>query len=153
LELGVLFYHPKNPQNVTDIGTIAKYLNAQLYIIQRPSDSSVVKGLSMVHDLGVKVFSRFEDALRGLPRDALYIVLETYGRRLLNELEVSKDKQVVVVLGAEDYGIPLDVAERLPGKKVYVKIPVAVSGSSYNVVSSLVMALYEIHRRLIAGKA
>ena len=107
----------------------------------------------MVHNLRAKVFSKFEDALRELPRDALYIVLETYGRRLLNELEISKDKQIVMVLGAEDYGIPLDVAEKLPGERVYVKIPVTVLGSSYNVVSSLVMALYEIYRRLIAGKA
>lgn len=147
MELGIFFYHPKNPQNVTDIGTIAKYLNAELYVVLRP-ESRVVEGLQAIRGLKARVFNDFEEALRELPQNALYIVLETYGEKLLNELEIGGYNHVIVAVGAEDYGLPASIATRLPGNKVYVKIPVAVHGSSYNVVASLVMALYEIRRSL-----
>jgi len=83
--------------------------------------------------------------------NAVYIVLETYGLMYIDEavrlLSQNGDTGcIAVTLGAEDYGIPPEVAARLPGRHVTAKIPTAVQGMSYNVVVSAAIALYEVER-------
>ncbi len=77
---------------------------------------------------------------------SFFIVLETYGTRYLNEIEAQPDRDVVLVVGAEDYGIPINEVAKLP-HSIVARLPTSVEGMSYNVVSSLVMAIYELKRR------
>lgn len=78
--------------------------------------------------------------------DSLFIVLETYGTKYITEIEIHGLSSIVLIIGAEDYGIPISEASKLP-RSIIARLPVSVEGMSYNVVSSLVMALYELKRR------
>ena len=76
-------------------------------------------------------------------------MLETYADKHLDAIEeVLKDytSRLVILVGAEDYGIPLNEIKKLPHPRHIVRIPVSVQGTSYNVVVATVIALYEITR-------
>lgn len=84
--------------------------------------------------------------LRRYEPSAKILLLETYANKLITEVSIEPSKSVVLVFGAEDYGIPPNEAEKL-GEREELLIPVAVEGMSYNVVASIVMALYEVKLR------
>ncbi len=138
----VLMYKLKNVQNIVDIAEICRLVGASPWLV--PREDSVLElpsNINVVHSL--------ERAVECVGRDLTYLVLETYGDRFLSELpdEVFLGETCLVV-GAEDFGFPESEVSKLP--RAYVaKIPVGVQGASYNVVSSLVMALEEARLRAL----
>lgn len=149
MEINVVFYHPKNPQNLHDVAALAASLRANLYVILRPGVDYKLEMLQYRARTRLKIVQSMAEAVNSIG-DAVYIVLETYGDRYLHEIEIDKDK-VAVIIGAEDYGVPRHVLDSLEKPIVVAKIPTAVQGMSYNVASSLAMALYEVVRRFRAG--
>ena len=143
---GIVFYHPKNPQNVADLASLAAHKRSRLFIVPRPGQEPPVP--SMVRG-SVVVISDLAETGRYLDK-AVFLVLETYGVRYLHEVELDSEC-IVIVVGAEDYGVPRDELGKLPGPYVIARIPVAVQGMSYNVVMSAAIAIYELERRLRAG--
>ena len=143
---GIAFYHPKNPQNVADLASLAAHKRSRLFIVPRPGQEPPVP--SMVRG-SIVVISDLAEIGRYLDR-AGFLVLETYGVRYLHEVELSGEC-IVIVVGAEDYGVPKDELGKLPGSYVIARIPVAVQGMSYNVVMSAAIAIYELERRVRAG--
>lgn len=139
---GIVFYHPKNPQNLSDVASIAASLRVPLYVVRRPGAQYSFQAPPRARIIYVDDPSE----VRGLPEGTVFLVLETYALRYMNEVEIPE--KVALVVGAEDYGIPEKEAAKLPGKVVTAKIPVAVMGMSYNVVVTVSMAVYEIKRRL-----
>ncbi len=134
----VVFYHPKNPQNVRDLLNICRHVGAELIIIPRPSFS---------YNANVLAVRSLDEAISKAPLRSPILVLETYAKKLISECvkELCNKDSIVVLLGAEDYGIPLEEIAKLPSDRVVLcRIPMSVSGASYNVVSSFVMLLYEL---------
>ena len=94
-----------------------------------------------------------DEVVRMLPSDTFYVVLETYGLRFLHEAEIPLENHIAIVVGAEDYGIPEEAVAVIPEQsRVVARIPGAVQGMSYNVASTVAMAVYEVERRLAAGR-
>ena len=82
---------------------------------------------------------------------AIVLVLETYGVDVdeLRSCVSGTTAAVVVVVGAEDYGVPLEEVETLRARGVpvcVIRLPARAVGHSYNVVASLAMLLYELKR-------
>ncbi len=99
---------------------------------------------------GVEAYGDLVEAVSSVAEgSALVLVLETYGVHV-DELDVGPVDSLVIVVGAEDYGVPQREVERLKavGHEVkVVRLPMSVPGASYNVVASLVMLLYELKRK------
>lgn len=150
----ILFYHPKNPQNLADIAALARHVGAALLIIRRPG-SEAHKHVVYPNSLHVEVYESIEAYAAAVPqRQAVHIVLETYGSVRVDRLTgYCRHTGCVMVVGAEDYGIPLEEAEKLPGKRIYARLPAAVWGMSYNVASAVAMAVYELFVRKPTGES
>jgi len=138
LRLVVVAYMLRDERNLGDIAAIASSLGAECLVVERPGGPGAPMGCRSVS----------AGELRGLLGGCRVVVLETYGDRLVTD-GLPCGGCVAVVVGAEDYGVPRELAAGL-GADVYL-IPVAVEGMSYNVVSSLVMALYELARSCKSG--
>ncbi len=137
----VLMYKLKNVQNIRDIAEICKNINAEAWLIAR--EDVTYEELPP----NINIATTLEEAVEHIGRSVTYIVLETYSNRYLSELpEEVFSEDICIVVGAEDIGFPESEIPKLP--KVYVaKIPMGIQGMSYNVVSSLVMAIEEIVSR------
>ncbi len=133
MRLVVVAYMLRDERNLSDIASISSMLGAECVCVERPGGPPAPKGCRAVDGGGLTA------ALRG----CRVVVLETYGERLVVE-GLPCGGCLAVVVGAEDFGVPRGLADEL-GAEVY-QIPVAAEGMSYNVVSSLVMALYELAR-------
>ncbi|KSW11972.1 hypothetical protein CF15_04045 [Pyrodictium occultum] len=149
MNLSVIFYHPKNPQNLHDVAALAASLRARLYVVPRPGVDYKLEMLQGRLRSRLVMVGSLAEAVDRIG-DANYIVLETYGNKYLHEVKMEGDS-IVLVIGAEDYGIPPSLLEALKRPVTVAKIPTAVQGMSYNVAASLAMALYEVYRRLRAG--
>ncbi|ABM80721.1 TrmH family RNA methyltransferase [Hyperthermus butylicus] len=143
MELSIIFYHPKNPQNLQDVAVIAYSANARLYVVRRPGTDYRLESLPDYVRSNMVFVDSVEEVVKLASADK-YIVLEVYGDKLLSEVEPAE--KTALIIGAEDYGIPRTVLEKIPEPRDLVVIPVGVEGMSYNVVASLVMALYELKR-------
>ncbi len=154
MKLYIVFYHPKNPLNLLDVASIAAWKRAVLYVVARPGLDPSTLMREPPPRLQMKVVSSLEELAAELGDDTFYLVLETYGTTLLGEIELSSREKLAIVLGAEDYGIPPEAAGKLPQERMVVaRIPSAVQGMSYNVASTLAMAIYEVERqRALAAK-
>jgi len=98
--------------------------------------------------LRMKILLSLEELAAELGDDVFYLVLETYGTVLLSEVDLSSMEKLALVLGAEDYGIPPEEVGKLPKERTVVaRIPSTVQGMSYNVASTLAMAVYEVERQ------
>ncbi len=135
----ILMYKLKNLKNILDIAEIAYNVGAVPVLVVRPDFQELeeLKGR-------VVYVENIETAIQEIGADKKYIVLETYGTKYASELEVEGD--ICIVVGSEDLGIPEDEVKKLPNAEV-VKIPMYIQGTSYNVVSSLVMLLQELYVR------
>ena len=150
MKVNVIFYHPKNPQNLHDVATLAATIRADLYVIPRPGVDYKLETLQQKARTRLHIVQSMEETVNAIG-EAMYVVLETYGTKYLHEVELSRER-IVVVIGAEDYGIPHHVVEAIPEPKAVAKIPTAVQGMSYNVAASLAIALYEVVRGTQSGK-
>ncbi len=143
---GIVFYHPKNPQNLGDMAALASHKRVPLVVVQRPGEQVRPALPPRARVITVQDIREVGNVFK----EALYLVLETYGLRFIEEIELQEGNQgcLVLVVGAEDYGIPEEEAARLPGERIVAKIPVAVQGMSYNVVVSAAIALYVIEAKI-----
>lgn len=122
-------------------------MGAALLIVQRP-DSEAHKRAVYPNGLRVEVYESIEAYAAARQHRVVYIVLETYGSVRVDRLAGHCQRtNCVLVVGAEDYGIPLEEAEKLPGERIYARLPTAVWGMSYNVASAVAMAVYELFVR------
>ncbi|RLE57674.1 MAG: hypothetical protein DRJ40_00195 [Thermoprotei archaeon] len=141
MTLHVVMYHPKNLKNIIDVAKLVSEVGGELIVVERPRatyTTTQLRNIKVIRDLG--------ELPKQLGRDTTYIVLETYGTQYLHEVEIPKTGNIAIVVGAEDYGIPREEVGKLPRAKV-VKIPCRVQGMSYNVVTVVAMALYEVMRQ------
>ncbi|NPA69311.1 MAG: TrmH family RNA methyltransferase [Crenarchaeota archaeon] len=130
----VILYKLKNRKNIEDIINICRNINIDVIYIAREDVEYVPEN--------IKVFRSIEECLREIENVDQYIILETYGDKYLSEIEF-KDK-ICIIVGAEDLGIPEREVEKFPRERTYVvKIPMGRYGSSYNVVTSLIMMFTE----------
>ena len=127
----VVFYHPKDPANVEDMKRIVEDIGGDLLIIPR-------KGVLEDHPNAVSL----EEAIARISA-CEKVLLETYGFDRLDEVDLECGKCIAIIVGAEDYGVPLAISEKF-SPNVVARMPMAVEGMSYNVVSTVVMALTEI---------
>jgi len=116
-----------------------------LYVVARPQTEYKLEILPEKVRNRIRFLSSL-DEITCYERDSLFIILETYGTKYLNEIELQPNHDIVLVVGAEDYGIPVNEVVRMP-HSIVARLPTSVEGMSYNVVSSLVMAIYELRRR------
>ncbi len=130
----VILYKLKNKKNIEDICEICRRLKIDVIYISREDTTYIPEN--------VKIYRDINEIVEKLDQDIEYIVLETYGNKYISELEVEKDTCIIV--GAEDTGIPEKEVEKLPKDRTHiVKIPMGIYGTSYNVVTSLVMMITE----------
>ncbi|NPB00442.1 MAG: tRNA (cytidine(34)-2'-O)-methyltransferase [Crenarchaeota archaeon] len=130
----VILYKLKNRRNIEDIVEICRNLNIEVIYIARDYVEHVPENM--------KVFRSIEECLREIENVDQYIILETYGNKYLPEIDFKNN--ICIVVGAEDLGIPEKEIEKFPRERTcIVKIPMGRYGSSYNVVTSLIMMLTE----------
>jgi tRNA (cytidine/uridine-2'-O-)-methyltransferase len=148
VEISVVFYHPKNPRNVSDLLTLIKHFEGKVVVVKREGAPMAIPGVEVREDL--------VDAVKRLAKTGrpFIVVLETYGVHI-DDISIPRTDHLVVIVGAEDYGVPEHEVERLKslGYEVAVaRLPMAVPGTSYNVVASFAILLYELKRRGILGQ-
>lgn len=136
----VLFYHPKDIKNVIDIHNLLNSINGKLIIIPRNENPEVIE---YCYKSGIETYLNFDKFLE-VYRDRKFLILETYGNKFIQEVNVNENS--IIVLGAEDYGFPKELLNKIPDYEV-VKIPMGIQGGSYNVVTCLVILIYEILRQ------
>ncbi len=150
MNIMVIFYHPKNPQNIHDLAFILSHLNIELLVVKRPDTEYNLSSLPQKYLKKVHILESLEEAIK-MTMPALYLVLETYADKHLDKvleeaLEKYLSNKLVILVGAEDYGIPFSEVKKIPEPVYIAKIPVAVQGASYNVVVATIIALYEVAR-------
>ncbi len=135
----VLFYHPKNPSNIVDAYRVATSVGAGFCVVERP-------GAGLPRLSNIVVYKSFEEFLSTRSPWTYYVVLETYGDKCIDEITIPSDyEEVVVIIGAEDYGLPLNELEKIPAsRRAVARIPLAVEGASLNVVASLAIGLHYV---------
>jgi tRNA (cytidine/uridine-2'-O-)-methyltransferase len=145
MNIGIVFYHPKNHLNLHDVAYIAYSVRAPLYVVKRPNTDYK---LELLPEKVSRYILLVDDIREVVERESnsIFLIIETYATTYINEVEIDPSQRLVIVIGAEDYGLPVQELSKIGSYKL-VKIPVAVEGMSYNVVSSLVMTLYELRRR------
>lgn len=137
----IVFYHPKDYENVRDVICVAKSLGiSKIAIVKRPGIEC-----SRITVWGVRLFDSLDDVIKAY-QGLKYIVLETYGFSDMSLLRNSCGKRLGVILGAEDYGIPRHIVESIPDKLI-IRLPMKVASASYNVVTALVILLYELMKQ------
>ncbi len=136
----IIMYKLKNVKNILDIAEISYNVGAVPVLVLREDFQEVeqVKNRVVLYD-------NLEELLKEVGNRKV-IVLETYGDKYVHELELGPDEEVCIMVGSEDLGVPEDEVKKLPNYEV-VKIPMLIQGTSYNVVSSLVMLLQELYVR------
>ncbi len=122
-----------------DITSICRDIGARLIVIPRPSSSFDLKYLS---SLGIDIADSLSFIKQYIDKGYQIVVLETYGSISIDLFKPSSDR-IVVVLGAEDYGLPKDEISKL-GPADIVRIDMAIDGFSLNVVSALVIFLTKL---------
>ncbi|MEM4772873.1 MAG: TrmH family RNA methyltransferase [Nanoarchaeales archaeon] len=127
----ILLYKLKDVENIKDFLKICDSLNLPLHIIKREEvDYGFIKNKK------VQFYNSFEEFLEK-NKDKKFLFFETYGNKYIFDVNL-KDFDIFV-FGAEDYGIPIEIIEKVKNKEV-VKIPTKIPGS-YNVVSSFIIFL------------
>ncbi|MEM1684518.1 MAG: TrmH family RNA methyltransferase [Nanopusillaceae archaeon] len=127
----ILLYKLKDIENIKDFLKICNSLNLSLSIIKREgADYDFIK------DKKVQFYDSFEEFLEK-NKDKKFLFFETYGDKCIFDVNL-KDFDIFV-FGAEDYGIPIEIIEKVKNKEI-VKIPTKIPGS-YNVVSSFIVFL------------
>ncbi|MEM1688221.1 MAG: TrmH family RNA methyltransferase [Nanopusillaceae archaeon] len=127
----ILLYKLKDVENIKDFLKICNQLNLPLHIIKREKvDYDFIK------DKKVQFYNSFEEFLEK-NKNKKFLFFETYGDKHIFDINL-KDFDIFV-FGAEDYGIPIEIIEKVKNKEV-VKIPTKIPGS-YNVVSSFIIFL------------
>ncbi|MEM0379496.1 MAG: TrmH family RNA methyltransferase [Nanopusillaceae archaeon] len=127
----ILLYKLKDIENIKDFLKICNSLNLSLSIIKREgADYDFIK------DKKVQFYDSFEEFLEK-NKDKKFLFFETYGDKYIFDVNL-KDFDIFV-FGAEDYGIPIEIIEKVKNKEI-VKIPTKIPGS-YNVVSSFIVFL------------
>ncbi|MET1101477.1 MAG: TrmH family RNA methyltransferase [Pyrodictiaceae archaeon] len=144
MDLAIIFHHPKDLRNLADVARIAARLGARLLVVSRPGRPDII---DYAVNSGAYVASSLEEAIRLLGSDYELVVLESYGDTCIEEYEPSTER-IALIIGAEDYGVPRQLIERLPVRPVIAKIPMAVQGMSYNVVVALAIALMIVTHKL-----
>ena len=131
-----VFYKLKDIENIKEILQIAKSLNLKVIIIPREDVDINYKQLSDIYKFEVMDFNTFFNRFK----DKRIVFIETYGNKFVNEVYLGQFD--ALVFGAEDFGIDLCDIKKF-GQKEVLKIPILKD--SYNVVSSFVMVLTELH--------
>ena len=144
MRISILFYHPKNHLNLHDAAYVAYSVGSMLYVVPRPQTDYKLEMLPDKIRNRIIMLDKLADIVN-YESDSLTIILETYGTRYLSELDLNDVDKIVLGIAAEDYGIPYKELATLHDY-IVAKLPLSVEGMSYNVVSSLVMALYELKR-------
>ncbi len=139
--LRILLYHPKNPRNLRDAAALANTVNAELAVVHRP-------GVDLQYPRDVKVYSNLSEAIEGFTS---IVFFETYGKPFDQIIEVfDMGDSLALVFGAEDYGIPLAEIERVKsvvGNVAVARLTASTPMMSYNVVSSIAIALYVLKKK------
>ena len=131
-----VFYKLKDIENIKEILQIAKSLNLKVIIIPREDVDIDYKQLSSIYKFEVMNFNMFFNKFK----DKKIAFIETYGNKFVNEVYLGQFE--ALVFGSEDFGIDLCDIKKFDQKEV-LKIPILKD--SYNVVSSFVMVLTELH--------
>lgn len=137
----IVLYHPKDYENVRDIICVAKSLGISKIAIVKRSKSEYPYDIASE----IQLFNSLNDIVKAY-KDLKYIILETYGSSDISLLRGSCEKRLGIILGAEDYGIPRYIAELVPDKLI-IRLPMKVASTSYNVVTALVVLLYELRKQ------
>ncbi len=136
----IVMYKLKNVKNIIDIVEISYNIGAVPVLILREDFQEVEQIKNKV-----VIYENIEELLREIGNRKV-IVLETYGDKYVHELDLRPGEDVCIMVGSEDLGVPEDEVKKLPNYDI-VKIPMLIQGTSYNVVSSLVMLLQELYVR------
>ncbi|BEP17083.1 hypothetical protein PYJP_04350 [Pyrofollis japonicus] len=150
MNIGIVFYHPKNHLNLHDVAYIAYSVRAPLYVVKRPNTDYKLELLPEKVSRYIVLVNDIKEVVEK-ENSSVFLVIETYATTYVTEVEIDPNQRLIIVIGAEDYGLPVQELAKIGNYKL-AKIPVAVEGMSYNVVSSLVMTLYELKRRYSEAK-
>ena len=148
MDLVLVLYHLKNPRNVSDIAALANSLGAEVILVRRPDAQQALSGVRQADSLSEAVTGYCSRGYRVL-------VLETYGEPVERVIKGLGAGGVVVLVGAEDYGIPREEIEALKAQGCSVsaaRLPMAVPATSYNVASSVAMLLYVLKKSGILSR-
>ena len=134
----VIMYKLKNLKNIEDIVQICKANNIKPIYIQR-------EDIEIPNIEDILYYRDIEEAYKSIDDGNIkYVVLETYGDKYVNEIDLSSS-DIAIIVGAEDIGIPKDELVKIDSSRVQVvRIPMNIQGTSYNVVTSLVMLITEV---------
>ncbi|MEM5820803.1 MAG: TrmH family RNA methyltransferase [Candidatus Aenigmatarchaeota archaeon] len=134
----ILLYKLKSYENLYEILKICKELDIKVHAILREKYENEYEKLKEKFGNYFNVYKTLEEFLEITnSTNKKFLILETFGNKLIFDIDL-KDFDFIV-LGAEDFGIPMNEIEKIKNKEV-VKIPTKAIGS-YNVVSSLIIFL------------
>lgn len=141
----VVMVEPRIPQNVGNVARLCACVGAVLYLV---GDCGFELGDKFLHRAGMDYLEHvtpihvpdMSDVVKKYP-EAVSFYLSTKATRTLWDVK-AYPKQVMLVFGREDKGLPEWVMAEYPDQSI--KIPMPGMGRSLNVANSVAVGVYDV---------
>ncbi len=148
-KLHIVLAQPQIPQNTGNISRTCAVTGAKLHLI-RPygfviSDRNLKRaGLDYWDKLEIEEYDSIEAFLNKHKEDAIYF-FTTKSRTCHSDVQYASDRDVYLMFGREDAGLPEDLLVQHPDTAV--RIPMRPTLRSLNLSNSVAIAAYEVLRQ------
>lgn len=148
-KLHIVLAEPQIPQNTGNISRTCAVTGAVLHLI-RPygfqiTDKNLKRaGLGYWDKLEIMEYDSIADFLQKHPEDLIYY-FSTKARRCHSDVRYPESREVYLMFGREDAGLPEELLVRHP--ETVVRIPMRPTLRSLNLSNSVAIAAYEVLRQ------
>lgn len=146
--LNIVLAEPQIPQNTGNISRTCAVTGAALHLIKpygfEITDKKLKRaGLDYWDKLDIYQYENMDEFFS--KTDGVYYYFTTKGRKVHSEVNYPEDKEVYIVFGREDKGLPESLLYDNP--ESCVRIPMRNNLRSLNLSNSVAIAVYEILRQ------
>lgn len=146
--LNIVLAEPQIPPNTGNISRTCAVTGAALHLIKpygfEISDKTLKRaGLDYWDKLEMHEYENMDSFFA--ENDGIFYYFTTKGRKVHSEIDYPKDREVYLVFGREDKGLPEDLLYKNPD--TCVRIPMRNTLRSLNLSNSVAIATYEVLRQ------
>lgn len=148
MKLNIVLVEPQIPQNTGNISRTCAVTGAVLHLVKPYgfviTDKSLKRaGLDYWDKLDIREYDSVDEFFA--KNDGDYYFFTTKGRAVHSDVEYNPDRDIFVIFGREDKGLPEDLLYENPDS--CVRIPMRNDLRSLNLSNSVAIACYEVLRQ------
>ena len=146
--MNIVLYEPEMPANTGNIGRTCVATNTKLHLIEplgfKLSEKHLVRaGLDYWDKLEIYEYDNIDDFFS--KNSGEFYFFTTKGRMVHSDVDYPQDREVYIIFGREDKGLPEKLLYENP--QSCVRIPMRKTLRSLNLSNSVAIACYEVLRQ------